>query len=149
MTPQNPWQSYQRVATQTASQPHLVLMMYDGIIKFLERSLVGFEDEMELNLRNQTISNNIIRANAIIAELNIRLDMARGGDVALNFRQLYSYYNRRLLEANRQKSREPIDEVLRLVRVLRDSWSEMMQRGDSEPSGSTVPPALPRHLQTA
>jgi flagellar protein FliS len=124
-------------------------MMYEGAIRFLERSLVGFNEETELNLRNQTISNNLIRAQAIITELDVRLDMERGGEVAQNFRQLYSYYNRRLLEANRRKTPEPIEEVLRLVRILRDSWAEMIQRGDSEPTAAMTPPPRPRTLESA
>ena len=43
MTQRNdPWQSYRKVSTQTASPPHLVLMLYDGSISFLERGLAGF-----------------------------------------------------------------------------------------------------------
>src|ERR1700761_4608028 len=100
MTPRNnPWQSYRKVATQTATPGQLVLMLYEGAISFLEKGLVGFSytDPLEFN---QTISNNILRAQAIIFEMNARLDMKQGGDVAENFRRLYVYFHRRLQEAN-------------------------------------------------
>ena len=52
MTQRNePWQSYRKVSTQTASPAHLVLMLYDGAISFLERGLTGFNysDPLEFN----------------------------------------------------------------------------------------------------
>jgi flagellar protein FliS len=129
MTQQNdPWQSYRKVTTQTATSGHLVLMLYDGAIGFLERGLTGFEYTDPLNF-NLTINNNLLRAQAIVYELNARLDMEKGGDVAANFRQLYSYYYRRLCEANMKKKKPPIQEVIRHLRVLRESWAEMLQRG--------------------
>lgn len=129
MTQQNnPWQSYRKVAVQTASPGHLVLMLYDGAISFLEKSLVGFnyQDPLEFN---QTINNNIVRAQAIIHELNARLDMERGGEISENFRRLYNYYNHRLQQANFKKNKEPIEEVIGHVRGLRDSWAEMLRQG--------------------
>jgi flagellar protein FliS len=128
MTPRNnPWQSYRKVATQTATPGQLVLMLYEGAIGFLERGLAGFElsDPLEFN---QTINNNIVRAQAIIQEINTRLDMERGGEVATNFRRLYDYLYRRLYEANARKHREPVVEVIGHLRVLRDSWSEMLHQ---------------------
>jgi len=142
MTPRNnPWQSYRKVATQTATPGHLVLMLYEGAIKFLEHSLVGFThtDPLQFNL---TINNNVIRAQAIIHELNVRLDLERGGEAAANFRQLYNYLYRRLQHANLKKKKEPIEEVIRHLRVLRDSWAEMLQRGPVDASQLPTLPAL-------
>jgi len=124
----SPWQSYRKVATQTASPAQLVLMLYDGAISFLEKSLTGFNytDPLEFNL---TINNNVLRAQAIINEMNSRLDMEQGGEIAANFRRLYNYFHRRLYEANNKKKKEPIVEVLMRLRVLRDSWAQMLQQG--------------------
>jgi len=145
MITQNPWQSYRKVATQTASPGHLVLMMYEGAISFLERSLIGFSHQDPLTF-NQTINNNILRAQAIIRELNVRLDMEKGGEVSTNLRALYDYYFIRLNEANRLKRREPIDEVLKLVRILRDGWAEMLQRGVDNPPENVPAPRRPSFL---
>lgn len=124
----NPWQSYRKVATQTASPGQLVLMLYDGAIRFSEQALTGFEHKQDPLAFNQTIHNNLQRAQAIISELNAVLNMPRGGDVAVNLRKLYLYMNRRLREANTRKQREPIEEVITRLRVLRDSWAEMLQQ---------------------
>jgi flagellar secretion chaperone FliS len=124
----NPWQSYRKVATQTASPGQLVLMLYEGAIRFSEQALAGFEHKGDPLAFNQTINNNIHRAQAIIVELNAVLNMRRGGEVAANFRRLYLYLDRRLREANIRKQKEPIVEVVMRLRVLRDSWAEMLQQ---------------------
>ncbi len=125
----NPWQSYRKVATQTASPGQLILMLYDGAIRFCEQALAGFEHRADPLAFNQTINNNIHRAQAIIVELNAVLNMRSGGEVAANFRRLYLYMDRRLREANIRKQREPIEEVIMRLRVIRDSWAEMLQKG--------------------
>ena len=123
----NPWSSYRQVATQTASPGQLVLMLLDGAIKFLERALVGFdlEDPAE---SNQTIHNNISHAQEIIRELNQSLDLGQGGDVALDLRSLYVYFDRRLTEGNLRKVPEGIREVARHLGEIRDGWSEMLKQ---------------------
>ncbi len=54
--------------------------------------------------------------------------MEAGGEISANFRRLYDYLNRRLQEANVKKQKEPIEEVLMRLRVLRDSWAQMLQQ---------------------
>jgi flagellar protein FliS len=130
----NPWQSYRKVATQTASPGQLVLMLYEGAIRFSEQALAGFENRGDPLAFNLTINNNIHRAQAIIMELNAVLNMRRGGEVAANFRRLYLYMDRRLREANIRKQREPIEEVIMRLRVIRDSWAEMLQQAPQDVS---------------
>jgi flagellar secretion chaperone FliS len=128
MSRNKPWDSYRKVATQTATPGQLVLMLYDGALKFLEKALTGFDHRDPL-LFNQTINNNILRAQAIIHEMNASLNMQAGGEVASNFRRLYNYFYRRLTQANRTKQKAPILEIMARVRELRDSWAEMLRRG--------------------
>jgi flagellar protein FliS len=100
-------------------------MLYEGAIRFLERALGGFklEDPAEFN---QTISNNILRAQDIIFELNVTLNIQEGGELAMTLRQLYDYLGRKLTEANLQKVIEPLQEVLKRLSVLRDAWAQML-----------------------
>lgn len=128
----NPWQSYKKIATQTASPGQLVLMLFDGAIRFLEQALGGFdlEDPGEFNL---TINNNVHRAQAIIDELNGSLDMTRGGEISQHLRGLYNYIDRRLDESNRTKSPEGIREGIERLGVLRTAWSDMLA-GNSDPT---------------
>jgi flagellar protein FliS len=128
----NAWQSYRQVATQTASPGQLVLMLYEGAIRFLEKARLGFacEDPLEFN---QTIHNNLVRAQAIISELNLALDMERGADFSANLRRLYDYLDRRLHEANQLKQESGILEVIRRLTILRDAWSEMLRKHGADP----------------
>src|SRR5271156_805576 len=128
MSRNKPWDSYRKVATQTASPGQLVLMLYDGALRFLDKALAGF-DHKDPKHFNETINNNILRAQAIVHELNASLDMKAGGEVASNFRRLYNYFYRRLTEANRTKQKVPLEEVMARLRVLRDSWAEMLRNG--------------------
>jgi flagellar protein FliS len=123
--PSNPWQSYQQVATKTAPPGQLVLMLYEGAARFLERAIGGFDIEDPAE-RNQMISNNIIRAQAIIFELNVTLNMKDGGELATTLRQLYDYMDRRLMQANVKKDKAIVEEILKRVIVLRDAWSQML-----------------------
>jgi flagellar protein FliS len=128
MSRNKPWDSYRKVATQTATPGQLVLMLYDGALRFLEKALTGFDHHDPL-LYHQTINNNILRAQAIIHEMNASLNMQAGGEVASNFRRLYNYFYRRLTEANRTKQKAPVEETISRLRELRDSWAEMLRRG--------------------
>ncbi len=123
-------QSYRQIATQTASPGQLVLMLYDGAIRYLERALRGFasEDPVEFN---QTINNNVQRAQEIINELDRSLNMSQGGEFSSNMRRLYNYFDRRLQQGNLGKKDSGIKEVVACLTVLRDAWAEML--------GGTIP----------
>ena len=139
--PSNPWQSYQQVATKTAPPGQLVLMLYAGAAKFLERALAGFDiddpaESMEM------INNNIIRAQEIIFELNVTLNMKEGGELAKTLRSLYEYMERRLLEANLKKDAAIVKEVLGRVVVLRDAWAQMLNNQGVSQASDTSQPSL-------
>jgi len=140
MPQQNPWQSYRQVATQTASPGQLVLMLFDGAIRFLERARLGFaaDDPLEFN---QTINNNVLRAQEIISELNLSLNLAEGGEFAATLRRLYDYMDGRLHESNRYKKEDGILDVIRRLTILRDAWAEMLHKtnsGDASPTELTL-----------
>lgn len=135
----NPYQSYRRMAAQTATPGQLVLMLFDGAINFLERAAKGFELDDPLEF-NATINNNILKAQAIINELNASLDMEAGGELAVNLRRLYEYMDFRLTESNRTKTPEGLREVIQRLGVIRDAWAEMMRRQNAAQDSQT--PAL-------
>jgi len=121
----DPWKSYRQIATKTAPPGQLVLMLYDGTLRSLERALKGFsyEDPAEFNM---TVHNNLQRAQDIIRELNLALNMEQGGQFAATLRRLYDYFDRRIWESNVQKRREGVEEVIRHLTVLRDAWATML-----------------------
>ena len=120
-----PWQSYRKVTTSTASPGQLVLMLYEGAINFLERAMSGFEFDDPAQF-NGVISNNLLRAQGILNELNASLDLEQGGELALTLRRLYDYMDRRLTESNHRKTRDGIEETIARLGTLRDAWREML-----------------------
>jgi len=127
----NPWNSYRQIATQTAPPGQLVLMLYDGAIRFAELALTGFAltDPAQ---RNMTINNNLRRATDIVRELNGCLNTDAGGQLAQTLRDLYNYMERRLLESNLKKNRVGVDEVIIHLKELREAWATMLT-GQSQP----------------
>jgi flagellar secretion chaperone FliS len=123
----NPWKSYRQIATQTASPGQLILMLYDGALRALERSLTGFNSEDPAE-SNTLIHNNLIRCQEIVRELNRALDLEKGGDCAATLRRLYNYFERRLSESNLKKQSTGVEEVIRHLTVLRDAWATMLRQ---------------------
>jgi flagellar protein FliS len=134
MQPRNPWQSYRQIATQTAPPGQLVLMLFDGALKSLERALLGF-DCLEIGERNTTIHNNLQHALDVIRELNYSLDLEAGGQLAKTLRNLYNYFENQILESNLKKNNRGIKEILPMLRQLRDAWYGMLNQQDA----ATVP----------
>ncbi len=126
MHPRQPWQSYRQVSLQTASRGQLVLMLYDGAIRFLGCSLTGFELE-DPGECNATISNNILKAQDIIRELDNSLNLQSGGELATTLRNLYHYFDWRLTESNLKKEPTGIREVIDRLTSLREAWSTALQ----------------------
>jgi flagellar protein FliS len=121
----NPWSSYRKISTQTAPPGQLVLMLFDGALRSLDRALAGF-DSLDVGERNTTIHNNLTRATDIVRELNSALDLEAGGQLAETLRNLYGFFEQRLLDSNFKKSRKGIDEVQPMLRQLRDAWFAML-----------------------
>lgn len=139
MTYPRPWNAYRQITAQTASPGQLVLMLYDGALQFLRKALTGFEldDPAEAN---QTINNNLIRAQDILSELNNTLNIAEGGQLAQTLRRLYEYMDDRLVESNLRKSPEGILDTLDRLTVLRDAWQEMLNGSKAAPASTHAGP---------
>ncbi len=127
--------TYRANAVLTASPGQLVLMLYDGALKALAIAQVAFDRPEEDFHRIGIINEQILKAQAIINELQSGLNFEIGGEFAKTMHRLYDYHYRRLLEANLRKQVGPVIEVERLLRELRDAWAEMLskQEGPAAP----------------
>lgn len=128
MLPNSYARMYQRQAVLTASPGQLVLMLYDGALRFLSLAHVAMETDASDWSRFETINRNIQKAQNIIAELKGTLNHENGRDIAPLLDRLYDYYNRRLHEANFKKDLAPLIEVEHLLGDLRDGWEQMLHR---------------------
>ncbi|MBR2045658.1 MAG: flagellar export chaperone FliS [Agathobacter sp.] len=119
MIPNNAYAAYQNSKIMTASPAELTLMLYDGAIKFCNIAIVGIEkNDVE------KAHNNIIKVERIINEFQATLDHKY--PVAQDFDNVYNYLKRRLFEANVKKDAEILEEVLKHLRTMRDTWKEVM-----------------------
>ncbi|OAM88599.1 flagellar export chaperone FliS [Termitidicoccus mucosus] len=118
---------YQKQSILTASPGQLVLMLYDGALRFMAQAREAFSLPREDLRRIEHINSALLRSQAILEELRSNLDLERGGEFAANLSRLYDYYIRRLHEANLRKEETPVIEIEKFVRDLRDAWAEMLR----------------------
>lgn len=116
--------AYRTNAVETASPEQLTLMCYDGALRFMRRAARGFETS-----DFATASSAIGRAQAIINELNVTLDMEAGGEIARNLRDIYLFVNRHLTASLTDQSPVQVREAMTLITELRDAWSQSMNLG--------------------
>ncbi|HEY5228709.1 MAG TPA: flagellar export chaperone FliS [Opitutaceae bacterium] len=124
-------QAYRATAVLTASPGQLVLMLFDGALKSLAIAQDAFSRPPSDRTRIEVINRHLLKAQSILAELQGGLNMEEGGEFAQTMHRLYDYHMRRLFEANVRKKVEPVVEVERLIREVRDAWAEMLSRRDS------------------
>ena len=121
--------AYRANAVGSAKSENLVVMLFDGAIRFLGAAIRAFDHEDPLDF-NLTIHTNITKTQAIIRELNNALDLDNGGELGQNLTSLYNYFDQRLQEANIHKDRAIIEEILARISELRDAWNESLDQKD-------------------
>jgi flagellar secretion chaperone FliS len=114
---------YQSAATDTAGPAQLVLMLFDGALVRLEIATESIEAG-----NAEAAHTALIKAQAIVDELNVTLDVDKGGKVAENLRDIYLYCSSRLVEANLAKDATIVAEVAGLLQGLRDAWDQACVR---------------------
>ena len=129
------YNAYKKASVNTASQAELVVLLYEGAVKKLASasSKVGPDGTLPV-ATIESFSSDVLRAEEIITELQVSLDMEKGGEIARNLMSLYLYFNDQLRSANISKNKEKIDSVLNMMSQLADSW-----RQAAEKSNGTVP----------
>jgi flagellar secretion chaperone FliS len=127
----SPYNQYKQTEINTANQGKLIVMLYDGAIKFLKIAL----ENMDVKTYD-IVNTNIIKAQDIITELLLSLNMKDGGEISSNLFNLYLYFKKRLLEANIQKDSEMIKDVIGHMNLLRDSWNKISAK--ENPANNTT-----------
>ena len=114
--------AYKQQSILTATPGQLVVMLYDGCLRFLHQAAFAMRggDVVESNAR-------LSRAEAIIEELHSTLDMEKGGVVASRLQGIYVFCSKHLLEARLNREPENIEKVSELLSELRDAWAQIAQ----------------------
>lgn len=124
----SPYEKYRQSSVQTSSPAQLVLMLYDGAIRFVKAGIEGIENK-DLNKANQYLG----KAQTIVSELMSTLDHSY--DVSKNLFALYEYINYLLIQSNVKKSQEPAQEALGYLTDLYETWIQVSKLAMS---GKTV-----------
>ncbi len=115
--------AYMQTQVTTTTPGHLVVMLYDGAITFLEQAKVLIQE------RNYAQKGILIsQALDIIAELDGSLNVEKGGELAQNLHKLYLYCSTRLLQANLKMDTALIDEVIKILSSFRASFEEISKK---------------------
>jgi flagellar protein FliS len=129
--PNNPYQKYKKTSVESASREKLLLMMYEGAIRYVKKAILAIEKN-DIAERGQ----NIGFAYDVIMELNNTLNHEIGGDVAKNLEQLYMFMTDELIKANIKSDKEKLSNVLRILETLYDGWCQAIEKLKKESSAS-------------
>ncbi|OHE71239.1 MAG: flagellar export chaperone FliS [Verrucomicrobia bacterium GWC2_42_7] len=132
MNPKELAKSYKSNSVETASPGKLVLMLFDGALRFMQVARTGFNEPNPV-ARNEIINNNITKTQNIITELQISLDPTMDTDFTRTMRGLYDFMLKELQKANLKKTIGPIDNVYKMLNEIRDAWAEMLTKQDQKP----------------
>lgn len=124
MPNKNPYEQYKETQVTTANQGKLIVMLYDGAIKFINIAAEHMDSPKTYDIAN----TNIIKAQDIITELLLSLNMADGGEIAQNLFSLYMYFKKQLLDANISKDPEILRPIVANLKQLRDAWDQISNK---------------------
>jgi flagellar protein FliS len=125
---------YQQVEVNTCNKLQLVVMLYDGAIRFLGEARTAIVTK---NIRAKAVA--LDRALAIIGELQSTLQLEEGGDVAASLNSLYNHMNESLLLASAKMDAKPVDHVIRLLKTLNSAWTEIAQKAEHSSAAAQQP----------
>ena len=121
-------QAYTQSAVLSASPEQLVVLLYDGAIRFLNQAQLAMQQE-----KKEIARERLLRAEDIINELNNSLDVESGGEIADSLRSLYLWMKRQIMQSLIQQDPEPLSECLQQLLELREAWSSALLGEESAP----------------
>jgi flagellar protein FliS len=135
---------YLKQDIETASKEQILIMLYEGAIRFLTIAKAALaQNDVE------KYHNHLVKAQNILTELMTSLDFEVGGDIAQNLYSLYEYYHYRLIQANLKKDVGMVDEVIGHLRSLKATWEEAIKLAKQETVQDHSSATTPGGVKTA
>jgi flagellar secretion chaperone FliS len=119
----NPYNKYKQTSVLSASREQILLMLYEGAIKFTKLAIQATEQKKIADR-----GHNIMRAFDIILELNATLDHKVGGELAKQLEQLYMFMMDQYTKANLKGDAEPLRANLKVLENLYDGWKQVIDK---------------------
>ncbi len=120
MNPYASPQAYRSNSVMTASPGQLVVMLYDGAVRFLKQAEIAMGEGADVHA-----GGRITKAEAILDELLVTLDMERGGQIAERLQAIYVFCKRLTIEARLERDTARMRKAASLLADLRDAWAEI------------------------
>jgi len=118
---------YKRTQVTTVDKGRLIVLLYEGTIKFVHQAKACAEaGDVEGKC------NYINRALDVITELNHSLNMTEGGELAMNLRNLYMFMSDHLIKGKINKDGHYLDEVIRILTTLLEAWNEVVSQPEAK-----------------
>jgi flagellar protein FliS len=132
----NPYKAYQKTHITTASREKVLLLLYEGAIRFVKHAEVAMLDKKIAEKGRQ-----ISKATAIVSELMATLDFKVGGQLAVDLENLYVFMIDKLIEGNINNDVECLRTVEQVLRTLYAAWQDVVEnpRPDGVPSPKLQP----------
>jgi len=130
----NAYNKYKKTSVLSASREQILLMLYEGAIKFTKLAIQAVEHKQVAD-RGQ----NILRAFDIILELQATLDHKVGGELAGQLEQLYVFMLDQYTKANIKGEAEPLRANLKVLENLYEGWKgaiEKMKKDNEQKGGA-------------
>lgn len=115
-------QAYRQTRVKTASPGRLVVMLYDEALRQIDLALASLDNGPA---DYDTVNRAILKAQDVMTELTVSLDLDQGGDIAQNLFRLYLFFSDRLVSANLQKDAAPLKEIRAMIENLRGAWQQI------------------------
>jgi len=132
-----PHLEYRKSAVGGASPVGLVVMLYDGALRFMERGKIAIAAH-DLAAQNEALQ----KAQRIVLELMGALDMRKGGEIAQNLLGLYGFVLSELVAANTDDDATRVDNAVQTMTELRAGWAELESRTVASVEGAIKPGSL-------
>jgi flagellar protein FliS len=113
----NAFTAYHESAVATQTPGRIVVMLYDGAIKFLNKAIAAMEAN-DIAAKAQYIE----KASAVIEELDASLNVEIGGEMAVNLRRLYEFCLRHITKAHLRNDPQQLREVINILQDLNEAW---------------------------
>ena len=120
----NPFSTYQSVQVTTTDRGRLLVMLFEGAIKFFKQSIQGIE-ENDVG----TFCRYLSKAQAIIAELMNTLDADKGGQIAKDLEKLYEFVLFYSTEANLHRDPKKLQKCIDLINPVYIAFKEIVDGG--------------------